>query len=240
MKKIPTLYKREFSGHKITGIRDEIMPGCEAALTDESIATLKIDGACCAIINGEFYKRFDAKPGRAVPEGAIPCDEPDPVTGHWPHWVKVAADNPADKWFVEARNNSLNNLPDATYEAIGPHFQKNPYGLDKDVLVRHGTISIDIPNPSFEGIRRGLELVAMEGIVFWHEGAPLCKIKRTDFGFKWPVTQSELNEEFGANNPDPCELVRRTAAMYSRHELPADTAKMFEAEYEAAKEETQA
>lgn len=106
MKKIPTLYKREFSGHKITGIRDEITPGCEAALTDESIATLKLDGACCAIINGEFYKRFDAKPGRAVPEGAIPCDEPDPVTGHWPHWVKVAADNPADKWFVAARNNS--------------------------------------------------------------------------------------------------------------------------------------
>lgn len=110
MKKIPTLYKREFSGHKITGIRDEITPGCEAALTDESIATLKLDGACCAIINGEFYKRFDAKPDRAVPEGAIPCDEPDPVTGHWPHWVKVAADNPADKWFVEARNNSWDDL----------------------------------------------------------------------------------------------------------------------------------
>lgn len=244
MKKIPTLYKREFSGHKITGIRDEITPGCEAVLEgvlmDECLATLKLDGACCAIINGELYKRFDAKPGRAVPEGAIPCDEPDPVTGHWPHWVKVKADNPADKWFVAARNNSLEDLPEATYEAIGPHFQKNPYGLDKDVLVRHGTISIDILDPSFEGIRQGLELAAMEGIVFWHEGAPLCKIKRSDFGFKWPVTQDELNAEFGANNPDPCELVRRTAAMYSRHELTADTTKMFEAEYKAAKEEAQA
>lgn len=182
----------------------------------------------------------ELKPDRAVPEGAIPCDEPDPVTGHWPHWVKVAADNPADKWFVAARNNSWDDLPDATYEAIGPHFQKNPYGLDKDVLVRHGTISIDIPNLSFEGIRRGLELAAMEGIVFWHEGAPLCKIKRSDFGFKWPVTQDELNAEFGANNPDPCELVRRTAAMYSRREFPTDMTKMFETEYEAAKEETQA
>ena len=79
----------------------------------------------------------------------------------------------------------------------------------------------------------------MEGIVFWHEGAPLCKIKRSDFGFKWPVTQDELNAEFGANNPDPCELVRRTAAMYSRHEPPADTTKMFESEYEAAKEAPQ-
>lgn len=100
-----------------------------------------------------------------------------------------------------------------------------------------GTISIDIPNLSFEGIRRGLELAAIEGIVFWHEGAPLCKIKRSDFGFKWPVTQDELNAEFGANNPDPCKLVRRTAAMYSRHEFPADMTKMFDAEHEATKEE---
>lgn len=103
--------------------------------------------------------------------------------------------------------------------------------------MRHGTISIDIPNLSFEGIRRGLELAAIEGIVFWHEGAPLCKIKRSDFGFKWPVTQDELNAEFGANNPDPCKLVRRTAAMYSRHEFPADMTKMFDAEHEATKEE---
>lgn len=26
-------------------------------------------------------------------KGAIPCDEPDPVTGHWPHWVKVDKTN---------------------------------------------------------------------------------------------------------------------------------------------------
>lgn len=58
MKKIPTLYKREFSGHKITGTVTRLRRACEAALTDESIATLKLDGACCAIINGEFYKRF--------------------------------------------------------------------------------------------------------------------------------------------------------------------------------------
>ena len=157
--------------------------------------------------------------------------------------------NAKDLWFhakdmpgshVIVKLEGEEDVPDATYEAIGPHFQNNPYGLDKDVLVRHGTISIDIPEPSFEGIRRGLELVAMEGIVFWHEGAPLCKIKRTDFGFKWPVTQSELNAEFGANNPDPCELVRRTATMYSRHELPVDTTKMFEAEHEATKEEAKA
>jgi hypothetical protein len=25
-----------------------------------------------------------------------------------------------------------------------------------------------------------------EGIVFWRNGEPQCKIKRTDFGFTWP------------------------------------------------------
>ena len=176
MKKIPTLYKREFSGHKITGIRDEITPGCEAALTDESIATLKLDGACCAIIDFEFYRRFDAKPGRAVPEGAIPCDEPDPVTGHWPHWVKVEADNPSDKWFIAAMNNTLGLSPNATYEAIGPHFQKNPYGLEKDVLVRHGTISVDIKDLSFEGIRRGWNWPPWRALCF---GIMECRCARS-------------------------------------------------------------
>jgi hypothetical protein len=24
-------------------------------------------------------------------------------------------------------------------------------------------------------------------LVFWLDGEPVCKIKRSDFGFKWPV-----------------------------------------------------
>lgn len=28
-----------------------------------------------------------------------------------------------------------------------------------------------------------------EGLVFWLNGEPVCKIKRTDFGFKWPITK---------------------------------------------------
>lgn len=26
-----------------------------------------------------------------------------------------------------------------------------------------------------------------EGIVFWRNHRPICKIKRTDFGFEWPI-----------------------------------------------------
>ena len=132
------------------------------------------------------------------PEGAIPCDDPDPVTGHWPHWVKVEEQNPADRWFVDALRHAQNRdgvLPDETYEAIGTHFQSNPYNLKEDTLVRHGTIEIDLPDRSFEGIRRYLISHRIEGIVFWKDNTPLCKIKRKDFGFKWPCDNTDILKE---------------------------------------------
>ena len=76
-------------------------------------------------------------------------------------------------------------LSDGTYEAIGPHFQNNPYHLEEDTLVRHGEIILDVER-SFEGIRQYLTEHMMEGIVFWKDGRPQCKIKRKDFGLKWP------------------------------------------------------
>ena len=29
----------------------------------------------------------------------------------------------------------------------------------------------------------------VEGLVFWKDGEPQCKIKRSDFGFEWPVEE---------------------------------------------------
>ena len=134
MKKIPTLFTREFANHRVVGIKDEITPGCEDAFL-HGVATVKLDGACCAVIDGIAYKRYDAKNGKKPPEGAIPCCDPDPVTGHWPHWVKVDPKNPADKWFCVAM---AGNTREGTYEAIGKHFNSNPYGLDCDIAVMHG------------------------------------------------------------------------------------------------------
>ena len=101
MKKIPTLFTRVFENRRIVDILPEITPGCEEAFLSGT-ATIKFDGSCCAIINGEFYKRYDAKKGKKPPVGAIPCCDPDPITGHWPHWVRVDPANPDDKWFVKA------------------------------------------------------------------------------------------------------------------------------------------
>lgn len=192
MKKIPTLFERVFENHRIVGISDKVTPGMEWVLNGEGIATVKVDGACCAIIDGVFYKRYDAKKGKPIPEGAIKCqDEPDPVTGHLPCWVKCSKDNPSDKWFIVAYEELCRHVPpifrdNATYEAVGKHFNGNPYRWEGDMLICHGIHEIKDCPRTFEGIREYLEKTFIEGIVFWKDGVPQCKIKRSDFGFSWP------------------------------------------------------
>lgn len=193
MRKIPTLFERDFSGGsaKATPV---VAKGFEWVLNGEGIATVKYDGSCCAIIDGEFYRRYDAKHGKPVPEGAIKCqEEADPITGHLPCWIKCDRFNPADKWLWSAFDVLVSTLPqypndvktlDGTYEAIGLHFQSNPYNLKRDILVRHGENVVDVPR-SFEGIREWLESHEEEGIVFWKDNKPQCKIKRSDYGIKW-------------------------------------------------------
>lgn len=185
MKKIPTLFTRVFESHRIIGITDEFTPGCEDAFLHGD-ATIKIDGACCAIIDGVFYKRYDAKKGKNPPVGAIPCCEADPVTGHHPHWVKVDFSNPDDKWFSRAFRNTPGQICDGTYEAIGKHFNGNPYGLCDDVLEPHGVKKVDVER-TFEAVKAYLGENNIEGLVFWLHSEPVCKIKRTDFGLSWPV-----------------------------------------------------
>ena len=184
MKKIPTLFERIFKDHRIIAITSSVYPGMEWVLQGEGVATVKVDGSCCAIIDGKFYKRFDAKKGRKIPEGAIPCSDPDPITGHHPHWVPVDENAPGDKWFIEAKNRMAIPLVDGTYEAVGPHFNGNKQNLPSDILYPHGRDEIEVAR-SFEGIREYLKEHRIEGIVFWKDGEPQCKIKRSDFGFYW-------------------------------------------------------
>lgn len=210
MKKIPTLFERVYENHKVVGILPKVTAGMEWVLDGEGIATVKYDGSCCAVINGEFYKRYDAKNGKPIPEGAIKCqDEPDSITGHLPCWVKCDRNNPADKWFWSAYDNYresgkievtngglasgnisqirefvLLNVVDGTYEAIGKHFQGNPYGINFDTLLKHGENHINVER-TFDCIKKYLSENYIEGIVFWKDGQPQCKIKRSDFGFEW-------------------------------------------------------
>ena len=203
MKKIPTLFVRLYGNHEVIGICDKLTDeSLQIVLDGQTLPTVKYDGSACMISGKKLYKRYDAKKGKKVPVGAIPCQpEPDPITGHFPHWIELNADNPADKWYLEAFENAFAlSFTDAsmifdsgkehTFEAIGPHFQGNPYNLSYDTVVAHGFKLI----PELQGIKLSFSIIKdylktsyIEGIVFWYDDKPLCKIKRTDFGFDWKV-----------------------------------------------------
>ncbi len=184
MKKIPTLFERKFVNNKIVEVIPNVPDDLLWVLKGEGEATVKWDGSCCAIIDGVFMKRYDAKHGKPIPFDAIKCQpKADPVTGHLPCWIPCKREDAADKWFWEAYDNTK-FLKDGTYEAIGPHFQNNPYHLEIDILKSHGTDVIYVDR-TFESIRDYLEKHEIEGIVFWKDGEPKCKIKRSDFAFDW-------------------------------------------------------
>ena len=180
MKKIASLFKRDYEGNKL--VYDEIVEGSEWVQKGEGVATIKFDGTACMVLCGMLYKRYDVKKGREVPENAIPCEpERNEHTGHWPHWVKVG-DNPEDRWFNEAFHGYFK---DGTYELVGEKVNGNKENLVGHTLWRHGNqIFKDCPT-DFEGLKSFLEHKMIEGIVWHHIDGRMVKIKKRDFGWKW-------------------------------------------------------
>ena len=81
LKKMPTLFVREFEDHQVKRVLNEVPPDCLWVINKEGYATEKLDGTCCMIKDNKIYKRFDFKKGRTLPKKAIPCQkEPDPIT----------------------------------------------------------------------------------------------------------------------------------------------------------------
>jgi hypothetical protein len=178
MKKITTLFKK--NPENLGRVINEVDPENEWVMRGEGNATRKYDGTAAAVIDRILYKRYDVKKGRAVPPGAIPCQDPDPITGHWPHWVCVGMDLDADRYFLQAM---YEVPPDGTYELCGPKVQGNPEKFEKHTLVPHGTFILH-PERTFEGIKQYLENHDIEGIVFHHPDGRMCKIRKSDFGIK--------------------------------------------------------
>lgn len=186
MKKIKTLFVREFdeNGKAIFPVTNRVTEGCECILDGAGVATIKYDGTACMVKDGKLYARYDAKKGKVPPEGAIPCqDAPDPITGHFPHWVATEG-NDKYKWHNKAYAGLETIMKDGTYELCGVHFNGNKEMFESDVFIPHGKDEVDVPR-NYVGLRDWIEFKEIEGIVFWVDGEPMCKIKRTDFGFKW-------------------------------------------------------
>ncbi len=189
MKKMPTLFVKKFdeSGRAMRPVTREVTKGCEWVFEEEVIATRKFDGTCCLVKGDKIYARFDLKKGRVLPEGAIPCqEEADSFTGHFPHWVPVEK-QPQYKHHKVAFERQK-PLEEGTYELCGPHFQKNVDNLDKekDILIKHGSEILDLgKNLNHDIIECFLAEHFIEGIVFYRNNGDMCKIKRSDFGYKW-------------------------------------------------------
>ena len=192
MIKMPCLFVREFHGRDSFTITEEVTSGCEWVLADEGTASRKRDGTACMFKGGQLFKRYDAKRDRRTgeykmpPPGAIPCSDPDPVTGHWPHWTLIG---PHDYWHAEAFARQAAELVDgATYELCGPKLQGNPEHCSWHVLFRHGEEVYPDPPRTFESIRCLLDLHPIEGLVYAHPDGRCAKIRRADFGLPWPVS----------------------------------------------------
>lgn len=213
MKKIKSLFKRDYKGDRL--MYNEIVTGSEWVPAGEGIATVKYDGTCCAIRDGKLFKRYDQKltklanrhkkknpdfvPAiedfKPAPEGWEAAEsEPDLNTGHWPGWLPVG-DGPEDQYHRQAldfkSSVSLTFPVDGTYELVGPKIQGNPYNLPKHTLFPHGDfLPFRLPKEpprDFEGLKEFFETAEIEGIVWHHLDGRMVKIKKTDFGFQWPL-----------------------------------------------------
>lgn len=183
MKKISTLFKKD--PNDLGRVINEINPENNWVFTDEGVkATRKYDGTACAVIDGKLYRRYDVKKGKQVPPNAIPCQEPDAITGHWPHWVECVEGDSNSKYHLEAFSGK--NLPDGTYELCGPKIQGNPENFIEHVLIPHGCTDLDLTISiyDFETFKEYLSIVDMEGIVFHHPDGRMCKLRKSDFGTK--------------------------------------------------------
>lgn len=185
MQKIISLFQRNYDGDRL--VRDEVTPGAEWVINGEGIATRKWDGTCCMIKDGVLYKRYDAKNGKTPPEGFIPAQEPDSVTGHWPGWLKTSLFNKEDKWHADAMTNMKDKYPllDGTYELVGPRINANKDGFEKHFLVKHGSDVIENAPRTFDALKAWFSDVNIEGIVWHHPDGRMVKIKKKDFGYKW-------------------------------------------------------
>lgn len=183
MKKIPTLFVRDFEHSHGKYVTSEVNPGCEWVIAGEGRATRKFDGTCVLVRDGVLYKRREFKDGAKVPERFEEADY-DETTGKHVGWVPVDPSDKGDRWYGEAWSfevSTWGDPADGTYELCGPKVQGNPEQFDQHVLVAHGREEItDLPR-DFNGLRTWLAESNFEGIVWHHPDGRMAKLKRRDF-----------------------------------------------------------
>lgn len=186
MKKIPTLFKRDFTQLN-RPLTKEYNDGVQWVIDGEGVATRKYDGQCCLVRDHKLYKRYEVRPGNDAPFGFEKIAV-DLQTGKTYGWVQVGWGS-EDKWFREAINggNPDNvDMPQGTYELVGPKVQGNPENRPNHMLVKHSRAEVLFPAPptDFDALRDWLADKDIEGIVWHHPDGRMVKIKKKDFRLK--------------------------------------------------------
>jgi len=182
VKKIPTIFKRD--PNDMSKVTDDPHPDCSWVFNGEGKATRKYDGTCCMVdSNGKFWKRREIKKGKKLPNG-FQLEQEDPITGKCVGWVKVDINDPTNQYHGEAWTQK-NHHDHGTYELCGPKVQSNPERLNVHTLIKHSDAEVfDLPNRTYDGIKKFLSNRDTEGIVFHHPDGRMAKIKKRDFGLK--------------------------------------------------------
>lgn len=181
MKKIPTLFERDWNGDR-SRVTPQVHAGCEWVLAGEGRATVKIDGTCCMIRDGKLFKRRELRQGDATPVSFELVDH-DEDTGKTVGWMPVGDGND-DKWHREAFARLVPPLEDGTYELVGPKVQGNVEDRRSHELLWHGTMEAEDAPRDYEGLRKYMDGLSIEGLVWHHPDGRMAKLKLKDFGFK--------------------------------------------------------
>lgn len=182
MKKIPTIFERDWDGDR-SRVIDRPHPDCAWVFAGDGVATRKYDGTSCLIRDGRFFKRREVKSGQTLPPD-FEVETVDSETGKTVGWVPVG-DGPEDKWHREAFAALPARQENGTYELLGPSVQGNPEKFDAHTLFAHVlTERFDAAPRTFDALRAWLEGRDIEGLVFHHPDGRMGKIKLRDFGLR--------------------------------------------------------
>jgi hypothetical protein len=184
MKKIPTLFERDWNGDR-SRVLDQVHKDCAWVIAGEGVATRKLDGTSCRVKDGNLYRRRELRDGEAPPP-LFEQEDFDAETGKTVGWVPCDI-GPEDRWHMEAFGEG--GLADGTYELLGPKVQKNPENETRHVLVSHASPALvlaDVPR-TFHELREWMMGKDIEGIVWHHPDGRMAKLKLRDFGFRRPT-----------------------------------------------------
>lgn len=184
MKKIPTVFLRDFAGSP-RHVTREVDPRCAWVLNGEGTPTRKWDGVCFKRdIDGTWWARREVKPGKAPPPGFV-AEEHDTVTGKTAGWEPAGQSGFAGL-HAEALGSGGCARP-GTYELVGPKVNGNPEAFAAHLLIRHGWMRLDdrldvedMPR-DYDGLACWLAGREWEGVVFHCPDGRMAKIKRKGF-----------------------------------------------------------